>query len=409
MKAPIKKKLANGMTVMLLEKPESHHSFIQLTVPFGSTTELETPLTGVAHFIEHMMFQSETLDISKFFVEKHANINAFTTTTSTSYTVLATDDIEPLINRLAKMVLQPQWTAEHVAHEQAIILQEQEMYEDDVYTALMQMSLGGLFPNQLIATDITGTKEDVAKIDLETVQKTHAQMYRPEEMLWVITGNFNADNLFKSMLQLEKQWGINTMPTSKLSYHSDPLKEIGNDAQMSMPIQLDKFAVGVRWPAVKETGRTYIKSVLERQLLTDVLLSPLSSNYNTLYAKGIIDESFSSHFVYEDNFSYLLLMGTGGDEAVAALKQLLKTAHHPDILNDHVFTCAKRELIGTLVTLSDNFEAYSEWLADYHFKEANPDDVLSILAEITLDNLSSLAETILAKTSSLAFKIKPQK
>lgn len=66
-------------------------------------------------------------------------------------------------------------------------------------------------------------------------------------------------------------------------------------------------------------------------------------------------------------------------------------------------------MIGTLVTLSDNFEAYSEWLADYHFKEANPDDVLSILAEITLDNLSSLAETILAKTSSLAFKIKPQK
>lgn len=410
MKNELSRTLPNGMKVIFVEKPAAHHSYIQVSVPYGSTTRLELKgqpvLSGMAHFIEHMMFQSHEEDVSKFFVERQASINAYTTTTMTSYTVLATGDIQPLIAYLGKMLLQPRWSAADVAHERSIILQEQEMYEDDVYSVLMQMSLAGLFPGQALAWDITGSKTDVANMTLEQVKAVQAMMYQPERLTWVITGPFQAEQLYETMCEFAQTW---PQPRLVDDIHvvttPEPVFD-GKSETTTMPIQLPKFALGLKWEAQTTRKAAYIKAVLSRQLLTDIILSPLSQNYTRLYAEGIIDESFSSHFVYEDAYSYLLLMGTGDEASIRALTASLTMTEIKKCFDPAVFDCAKRELIGTLVTMADDYEAYSEWLVENQLKEADATTFLAIIAEISLTDLTILAEELFGELSPLVFMIK---
>ncbi|EUJ37012.1 M16 family metallopeptidase [Brochothrix campestris] len=413
MKKELSKTLPNGMKVIFVEKPAAHHSYIQVSVPYGSTTRLEWQgkpvLSGMAHFIEHMMFQSNEEDISKFFVERQASINAYTTTTMTTYTVLATGDIHPLVDYLGQMLLQPRWTDADVAHERNIILQEQEMYEDDVYSVLTQMSLTGLFPGQAMAVDITGSKKDVAKMTLKQVEAVQAMMYQPEQLTWVITGPFQAEQLYRVMCEQSKTW-LRPTRDGEVGYISSPEVVLdGKGATTTMPIQLPKFALGLKWQAQRTRGAAYIKAVLTRQLLTDVILSPLSQTYTRLYAEGIIDESFSSHFVYEDAYSYLLLMGTGDEKSVRALTASLTMSAIKNCFDPYVFDCAKRELIGTLVTMTDDYEAYSEWLVENQLKEADAAIFLTIIRQISLNDLTILAEELFGNPTPLLFMIKGQK
>lgn len=166
-------KLDNGLLVQMLPKKDFHKTYAILTVNFGSIdrtfvpkgkTEMRTVPDGIAHFLEHKMFEKEDHDAFDLFGKLGADSNAFTSFTQTSYLFSGSDHIHENIDVLLDFVQDPYFSEKTVEKEKGIIGQEISMYDDDPNWRLYFGILGNLYPNDPMHIDIAGTKESIFTI-----------------------------------------------------------------------------------------------------------------------------------------------------------------------------------------------------------------------------------------------------
>ena len=99
-------------------------------VPLGEKEKIEVP-EGIAHFLEHKLFEEEEANIFEEFSNIGAQVNAYTNFTRTSYLFYSTDNLYEGLELLIRFVQNPYLTEENVEKEKGIIAQEIRMYEDN--------------------------------------------------------------------------------------------------------------------------------------------------------------------------------------------------------------------------------------------------------------------------------------
>ncbi|MFZ2558160.1 MAG: pitrilysin family protein, partial [Lactococcus raffinolactis] len=199
-----KEVLDNGLLVYYLPKPEFNKTYGLFTTNFGSLdtrfvprggSDMQTFPEGIAHFLEHKLFEKKDGDAMNFFGTLGANSNAFTSFTRTSYLFSTMENVEPNVELLLDFVQEPYFTQASVEKEQGIITQEIQMYQDDADFRLFFGLLQNLYPESPLAADIAGTPKSIRRISAEDLYENYRTFYHPGNMTLFLTGPFEVSEM----------------------------------------------------------------------------------------------------------------------------------------------------------------------------------------------------------------------
>ncbi|NLY44653.1 MAG: insulinase family protein, partial [Tissierella sp.] len=207
-------------------------------VPVGESEKIEVP-EGIAHFLEHKLFEEEESDVFESFSNIGAQVNAYTNFNQTSYLFYSTDNFYEGLNLLIDFVQNPYLTDENVEKEKGIIAQEIMMYEDNPGWKVYFNLLRAMYHNHPIRIDIAGTVESINTIDKETLYRTYNTFYNPSNMVLFIVGDLSFDEIVKVVNESEKKFEHNEAEIQRIfPEEPDEIKDriVEEKMMTSMPL-----------------------------------------------------------------------------------------------------------------------------------------------------------------------------
>lgn len=188
----------------MLPKPGFNKSFATFTTKYGSIDNHFIPIgqdemklvpDGIAHFLEHKMFEKEDYDVFEKFSAHSASSNAFTSFTRTCYLFSCTSDLKENLTTLIDFVQSPYFTEQTVEKEKGIIAQEIKMYDDNPDFRAYYEIIGNMFKTHPVRIDIAGTVESIQPITAELLYECYHTFYHPSNMLLFVIGDFDVEEM----------------------------------------------------------------------------------------------------------------------------------------------------------------------------------------------------------------------
>ena len=321
-------------------------------VPIGEKDFIKVPL-GVAHFLEHKVFEQEDgTDPFEFFSSHGASANANTSNYKTTYLFQTTDDVKENLEYLLHYVESPYFTDENVEKEKGIIEQELLMYADDPYNVLYEMTLYNTFVEHPMKYSVGGTVESIRKITKEDLYTCYNTFYHPSRMFVVVTGNVKPEEIINIIREHESKRSISPAEPVKIKLVDEPDEVFKNHEERVMEVSIPKVTVAykIRLDAFNDLSLRDIKIYLSQ--LFSLQFSDTSLYVEELKKKELIDDSFAINTVYTDTHAVIMISNETNyvNEVVKAIqegvKQLLVTEEEVERM--------KKTLISSQIYMSDN-------------------------------------------------------
>ncbi|MBQ4094296.1 MAG: insulinase family protein, partial [Oscillospiraceae bacterium] len=296
----VKAVLENGLTVLVYEMPQKSSVSVQLSAAIGSVTKcfeldgqsIELP-AGVAHFLEHKLFESEQGDAFTLFAKTGASANAFTSFDRTTYLFNTTINALQSLRILIRFVNAPHFTEQTVAKEQGIIGEEIRMYEDDPGWQLIFSLFRLLYKDLPINEDIAGSRESIAQITPQMLYDCCKAFYAPKNMVLAVAGNISAEDVLAVCEQEYAQ--IKTEQHISRELPVDEQQEIvAPFSTRSMEVAQRMFAMGYKEQPLAEADRIRRETMMD--MLLDLVAGESTEFYRELYEEGLINDSFSGGY-----------------------------------------------------------------------------------------------------------------
>ena len=404
-------KLENGLTVSLLPKNDFNEVYGVVTVYVGSVdTEFtardrkkKTYPKGIAHFLEHKLFERENSeDIMAAFTKLGADSNAFTSFTNTSYLFSTSDNVAECLDLLDELVTSFNITEESVEREKDIIQQEREMYQDDPDSCLFFKTLANLYPETPLASDIVGTEDSIEDISLEDLRDNFDEFYTPVNSQIFLVGNFDLELMQNYFSQKDVGGCIVQNPKEPIALN--PVKKVES---IRMDVASPKLAIGVRTNSDMGHQDCYRYSVLLRALFT-MMFGWTSKRFQSLYETGKLDSSLSLEVEINRRFNFLMLtMDT--KEPVAISHQFRKAiqnfATDSDVSEEHL-DLIKSEIYGEFLHSMNSLEFITTQYQSYS-DETTLFDLPKIIQEMTLDDVLEVGHHFIDNSELVEFTIFP--
>ena len=403
-------KLANGLTVYLLPKPQFHKTFGLFTTNFGSLDvrfNEKTYPEGIAHFLEHKLFEKEDGDVMYKFGAMGAQTNAFTTFNRTAYLFSTAERIEENTELLLDFVQQPYFTAENVAKEQGIITQEIQMYQDDPDWRLFAGVLAAMYPDSPLADDIAGTPASINEITAEMLYENHAAFYQPGNMSLFLTGPFEAESMMALIKenQAAKEFSADKLP-ERAAFTPSAAVAL---TEIKFDVVEPKLALGFRGEDVVTADSRYRYQVA-MQLFFAMIYGKTSSFYEKNYHSGMIDDSFNYEFENNGIFHFLIVsLDTENPQALAWLLQdTLKNYKIGEDVSESHLALIKRQMLGAHYRSLNSLEFIAnEFAAMPTDAEQTIFDLPEILEKLTITDITNFADGFIREMQMSEFIIRP--
>ena len=403
--------LKNGLTVTLLPKNDFNEVYGVATVQVGSVDtkftarngKKEEYPSGIAHFLEHKLFERENSeDIMAAFTKLGADSNAFTSFTNTSYLFSTSDNVADCLDLLDELVTSFNITEESVEREKDIIQQEREMYQDDPDSCLFFKTLANLYPETPLASDIVGTEDSIEDISLEDLRDNFDEFYTPVNSQIFLVGNFDLELIQNYFLQKDVGGCIVQNPKEPIALH--PVKKVES---IRRDVASPKLAIGVRTNSDMGHQDCYRYSVLLRALFT-MMFGWTSKRFQSLYETGKLDSSLSLEVEINRRFNFLMLtMDT--KEPVAISHQFRKAiknfATDSDVSEEHL-DLIKSEIYGEFIHSMNSLEFIATQYQS-HSEETTLFDLPKIIQEMTLDDVLEVGHHFIDNSEIVEFTIFP--
>ena len=405
-------RLSNGLTVSLLPKKQFNEVYGVVTVRFGSVDTsftlskkgLQCYPAGIAHFLEHKLFERENAeDIMESFTRLGADSNAFTSFTKTSYLFSTIDHLSENLDLLEELVTVAHFTEESVEREREIIQQEREMYQDDPDSRLFFATLANLYPNTPLAADIVGSEKSINNIQLNDLKNNFTAFYKPVNMSLFLVGNFDVDTVENYFLQ-KKLRNLEEMVVRKEKLTLQAVKETDS---LRMEVSSPKLAVGIRGTGEVAEADCYRYNVLLKLLFT-MLFGWTSERFQKLYETGKLDASLSLEVEVNSRFHFVMLtMET--KEPVSLSHQFRKAIRNftkdSDLTEEHL-DLVKSEMFGEFFSSMNSLEFIATQYEPVDRGETIL-DLPKILQEITLDDVLEAGHRLIDDGDLVDFTIFP--
>ena len=405
--------LENGLTLRVLPMPEYNAVHAIYATGFGSIdrafahSDAQWTLpAGVAHFLEHKMFENEDgVDAFSLYAATGASGNAYTGFDRTSYVFTAADNIDQNLDILLSFVSRPHFTAATVQKEQGIIAQEIKMYEDNAPLRALYALLEGLYHAHPLRDDIAGTVESIADITPEMLYACCGAFYTPGNMVLAAAGNI-------TMQQLKSAVERAGLPAEKASsaqriYPPEPMDICRARHEFSMPIALPMLAMGFKEAAVPDADRVRTEALCE--MLTELVCGESSPLYRRLYDEGLIQPEFSGEYEMVEGALCMLFSGAVSDpqrvqdEVLREIARLRREGIDPE-----QFELCKNMMYGAAVCELDNVERMAYSLASGHFRGCTPEEEIDAIAALGCEKVTQALQTCLQENRLATVIVWPQ-
>lgn len=397
--------LENGLRLFVIPKPGFQKTFVTYTTQFGSLDNQFKPLgqdqfvtvpDGVAHFLEHKLFEKEEEDLFTAFAEDNAQANAFTSFDRTSYLFSATDNIENNIKRLLTMVETPYFTKETVDKEKGIIAEEIKMYQEQPGYKLMFNTLRAMYQQHPIRVDIAGSVESIYDITKDDLYLCYETFYHPSNMVLFVVGDVDPEAICRIVKQHEDARNKVNQPKIERGLVNEPEDVKEAFVTESMKIQSPRLMLGFKNKPLQEAPQKYVQRDLEMSLFFELIFGEETDFYQNLLNEGLIDDTFGYQFVLEPTYSFSIV--TSATEEPDKLKKLLldelrdKKGNFQDA---EAFELLKKQFIGEFISSLNSPEYIANQYTKLYFEGVSVFDMLDIVENITLDSINETSSLYL--------------
>lgn len=382
-----------GLEVFVLPKRDYNKKYASFAAKFGSVDSkfnvgnngevLEVP-DGVAHFLEHKLFEDEKGNVFDEFAGLGASCNAYTNFNMTNYLFSSTDNFEECFELLLNFVQSPYFTRESVEKEKGIIEQEIRMYQDNANWRIFFNLLGLLYQNHPVRNDIAGTVESIQEIDEDVLYKCYHTFYHPSNMALFVVGDVDASRILKQVKANLGKRDHEVLGEIKRIYPEEPAavaeKMIREDMEVSQPL----LNLGFKDRNVGFSGRELLKKEIAADLLLEIIFGKSSGLYDKLYDDGLINDRFGASYVAEKDYGHVIIGGETPDpdklyaSLLAAIDEYRKKG-----IDAEDFRRQQRKTLGEFLRNFNSLEFIANNFLAYHFKDINFFDYLNLLLEIT--------------------------
>ncbi|EME7186571.1 insulinase family protein [Enterococcus faecium] len=411
--------LPNGLTVYLLPKNDYHKTYGLFStnygsidnefIPYGEKEKVKVP-DGIAHFLEHKLFEKEDGDVFQLFGQQGASANAFTSFTKTSYLFSTTDQVEKNLTTLIDFVQAPYFTEETVNKEKGIIGQEIQMYEDDPNWRMFFGILNNLYPTHPLHIDIAGTVESIDKITAQDLYTCYRTFYQPSNMVLFVVGKMEPEKLMK--LIRENQEEKNFPPKQEIvRYFPENTKEIIKQSALEAAITRNKFVLGIKGlDTLPQEGTELLRYKTAINLLFQMILGNTSRNYLAMYNQGIIDDSFGFEFSLDREFHFAdFSVDTDEPEKAAEkIKEIiLGFADDPEV-SEMNLDLLKKKMLGQYFQSLNSIEYIANQFTQSLFGDRTLFDLPEIIDSIQMKDVLVAGEAFISEEAFSEFYMRPK-
>ncbi len=382
-------KLENGLTIMIIPKKGIQKKYIMWGTNYGSndskfivpgeSEETEVP-KGVAHFLEHKMFEQESgINSLDTLTALGVDANAYTTNDHTAYLFGCTENFYPALDELMDYVQHPYFTDENVEKEKGIIGQEIMMYDDYPEWKVYLNAMEAMYHEHPVKLDITGTIETISHIDKEILYKCYNTFYNPSNMAMVVCGDFEPERLLEEIKKRLMEKKANG--EIKRIYPVEPEEIVKEKIEQNMDVSQPLFAIGIKDKIadVKERVRKHIAI----EILLNMLIGKSSKLYKELYDEGLLFAVPSLDYEFARGYAHVLITGQSV-EPEKIYEKFKKAVEEMKVsaIDAKEFNRIKKRIYGEYVKEYNDVEDIARmFLADY-FKEINSFEYLEEISTI---------------------------
>ncbi len=400
--------LSNGLSVRFVRKPGFRRKYAMFATRYGGMDMrfekdgalIDTP-AGIAHYLEHKMFDTEGGNALQALAMNGAEPNAFTSNAMTCYFFDCTEKFEENLRILLSFVSVPYFTDESVAKEQGIIGQEIGMIEDNPEWCVYKNLMKSLYRHSPVKNPIAGTVESIAQITARTLYDCHKAFYCPANMCLVLVGDMEEEAVLKLAEEiLPKESGS---VIARDYGEPEDMTPATAETRVTMEVAMTNFLAGFKCQSPAE-GETYYRANILGDLACDLLLGESSPLYARLYAQGLINGTFGSSFDLLPGAAYVYLGGDSKDP-YAVMEAILDEAQRlvKDGLDQDYYLRIRNANFGDTLKSLNSFESIAVAAVEGCFHDFDPYRFPEIYDSITQqDILDFLKENILRERMALS-------
>ena len=384
-----RKRLSNGLTLVVVPREGFQKKLAYFVTDFGSVhtdyvyegTEYHDP-DGIAHYLEHKLFDMPWGEVTADFAAMGANPNAFTSYDMTAYYFSGTENFEACLKLLLEFVSTPYFTEESVAKEQGIIGQEIDMTADSPETRVFENLMQAMYGRHPIRVPILGTGETIAKITPQVLEACHRAFYSPGNMMLCVMGDVQAEEVERIALEVlgEEARSVARKLRPWQEEMTCPQREIVTQMEVAMPM----FQLGFKCEPIG-TGEEAVRREIIGDLAAEALFGESSGLYLSLYEEGIIDSSFGGGFETVDGMAMLTASGDSDEPETVRAAILERARTFPqDGIPEDMFLRMKRSILGRRIRDLDSFDSTCFRLCAYHFSGFDYFDFPRVFASVQI-------------------------
>lgn len=404
-------KLENGLTIMIVPKNTTNKKYVIWGTHFGSidnhfimpnTKEEVSVPDGVAHFLEHKMFEQEngrnSLDV---LMALGVDANAYTTNNHTAYLFEAIENFYEALDELMDYVQHPYFTDENVEKEKGIIGQEIGMYDDDPGWRLYMNALDCLYHDNVIKIDIAGTVESISKIDKDVLYKCYNTFYNPSNMVMVVCGDFEPEKMLeeikKRLVEKPKQGEIKRIYAQEKKEIHMPYKE--DTMEVSSPI----FMIGFK-DEIEEKNK--IQRHIAIEILMNMLIGKSSPLYQKLYNEGLLMSQPDLDYEFSNDYAHVLIASQSKDPKKIQEELLKEIKRLQENFDEAHFDRIRKKVYGDYVAEYNNVADISRMLLSDYFKGVQTFDYIEQFSTVTLEYTRQILQEVFDEKKCILSVIK---
>ena len=381
-------KHTSGLDIYICEMPEFSGVEAQLGVKYGSVNKLfriegdkdfSSVPEGIAHFLEHKLFENEDSQVFELYAETGASGNALTSFDKTCYTFSCTQNYQKNLRILLDFIQKPYFTQENIDKEIGIISQEIQMSNDNPNWRIFFNMMKCMYHNHPIRTDIAGTLESIRKIDADMLYKCYNTFYNLNNMALSIAGNVNAnevlaicDEMLKPCENIKVECIFPDEPESIVSPEIREVQDIGTSI----------FSFGFK--CTPPTNSTRTLKIISAAITGELLSDPSSELYQRLIKENIINSTFGYELLCGNGYFSFIFSGESESPEIIMdniIKEIEHMAH--DGIPENDFKRFKKSFYASFVCELNNVEIVAKTMLDAYLNDIPVFDRIDTLSKLT--------------------------
>lgn len=390
--------LPNGLSIFLLPKLQMKKSFGIFMTNYGSMHRTFTPLSegeeitvpdGIAHFLEHKLFEKEDRDVFSDFMAYGASPNAYTSFSKTAYLFSTIENLNENVRILLDFVQEPYFSDESVEKEKGIIAQEIKMYDDQPGWRSFMGTIKNMYADVPINIDIAGTVESIQHITKEDLYTCYETFYHPSNMALFVVGNLEAQSLSELIIENQKNKQFEPSTKIKAPIPKEQPQVVTKKTTVTLPVSMPKVTIGIKESNEPLQGDELLRRELIQQMIIDYLFSQSGPFYETLYQEQLIDDSFEYSTTVEPYYNFSLISSNtdNPEQLELTLKQLLFSTKTLQI-DESTFKMMQHKKIGELLREMNSLEQIASQFLHYHFANIDYFELIPFVQSITLQEVN---------------------